>query len=75
MDGAVQAEGPGAEGDYGSDDKRGFRGTSENSKTKICMRSASCRAQKWYELINDQQSKRLTLCGLRKVEGWTLQIW
>ncbi|DBB01235.1 hypothetical protein WJX77_006796 [Trebouxia sp. C0004] len=38
MDGAVQAEGPGAEGDYGSDDKRGFRGTSENSKTKICMR-------------------------------------
>lgn len=38
MDGALQAEGEAVEGDYGSDDKRGFRGTSENAKTKICMR-------------------------------------
>ena len=40
MDGAFQAEGQAADGEYGSDDKRGFRGTSENAKTKICMRYA-----------------------------------
>ena len=38
MDGGFRGEGQGAQGDYSADDKRGFRGTSENAKTKICMR-------------------------------------
>lgn len=38
MDGAFPAESQGGEGEYAGDDKRGFRGTSENAKTKMCMR-------------------------------------
>lgn len=38
MDGGFRGEGQSAQGEYGSDEKRGFRGTSENAKTKICMR-------------------------------------
>lgn len=40
MDAGSRGEGQSAQGDYGTDDRRGFRGTAENAKTKICMRSA-----------------------------------
>ena len=75
MDGALQAEGEAVEGDYGSDDKRGFRGTSENSKTKICMRFADTMYHSLGCLIIDQRSKRLTVRLFHQVESWTLSFW
>ena len=47
MDGGFRAESQGAEGDYGSDGQRGFRGTSENAKTKICMRCSLATQHSW----------------------------
>ena len=75
MDGALQAEGEAVEGDYGSDDKRGFRGTSENAKTKICMRFADPMYHSLGYLIIDQRSKRLTVRLFHQVASWTLSFW
>ena len=73
MDGGFP-ESQGAEGDNSAEDKRGFRGTSENAKTKICMRSARLNSPGLQILISDPKKLGSAKFPVQ-VAGGSLSIW